>query len=119
MGIYIKLRDALIDKTMEENGITYEEATKHVCGALMPRYTKELTIEEEGYDEYDIIDAAENQRKFLLQRMLPYAVVLDNLVFQLVFSIYGNHQPRRNILLKVTICKCIECWLTHAHRIPL
>ena len=28
-----------------------------------------------------------------------------------MFSIYGNHQPRRNILLKVTLCKCIECCL--------
>ena len=36
-----------------------------------------------------------------------------------MFSIYGNHQPRRNILLKVTLCKYIECWLTHAHPIPL
>ena len=35
-------------------------------------------IEEEGYDEYDSIDAAVNQRKCLLQRMLSYAVVLDN-----------------------------------------
>ena len=42
-----------------------------------------------------------------------------NKAIQLVFSIYGNHQPRCNILLKVTIYKCIECWLTHAHRIPL
>ena len=27
---------------MQENGITYEEATKHVYNALMPEYTKEL-----------------------------------------------------------------------------
>ena len=27
---------------MQENGITYEEATKHVYDALMPEYTKEF-----------------------------------------------------------------------------
>ena len=34
--------------------------------------------------------------------------------FNWCFAIYSNHQPRRNILLKVTLCKCIECWLMHA-----
>ena len=36
------IRDASVDKTMQANGITYEEATKHVYDALMPDYTKEL-----------------------------------------------------------------------------
>ena len=35
-------------------------------------------IEEEGYDEDESIDAAVNQRKFLLQRMLTHADVMDN-----------------------------------------
>ena len=34
--------------------------------------------EEEDYDEDESIDAAVNERKFLLQRMLMYAVVKDN-----------------------------------------
>ena len=34
--------------------------------------------EEEDYDEDESIDAAVNERKFLLQRMLMYAVVMDN-----------------------------------------
>ena len=34
--------------------------------------------EEEDYDEDESIDAAVNERKFLLQRMLAYAVVMDN-----------------------------------------
>ena len=34
--------------------------------------------EEEDYDEDESIDAAVNERKFLLQRMLTYAVVMDN-----------------------------------------
>ena len=34
--------DASVDKTMQANGITYEEATKHVYDALMPEYTREL-----------------------------------------------------------------------------
>ena len=101
------IRDASVDKTMQANGITYEEATKHVYDALMPEYTRELMkiyikylrllkglqrdsthrkiwktikrlIEEEGYDEDESIDAAVNQRKFLLQRMLTYADVMDN-----------------------------------------
>ena len=36
------IRDASIDKTMQEDEITYEEATKHVYDALMPAYTREL-----------------------------------------------------------------------------
>ena len=36
-------------------------------------------IEEEGYDEDESINAAVNQRKFLLQRMLTYGVVMDNI----------------------------------------
>ena len=96
------IRDASIDKTMQENEITHEEATKHVYDALMPTYTKELMTaykkvlrllkclqrdsthrkiwksikrlkEEEDYDEDESIDAAVNKRKFLLQRMLTYA----------------------------------------------
>ena len=39
--------------------------------------------------------------------------------FNWCFAIYSNHQPRRNILLKATLCKCVERWLTHAHPIPL
>ena len=35
-------------------------------------------IEEEGYDENESIDAAVNQRKFLLQRMLTHADVMDD-----------------------------------------
>ena len=35
------IRDASIDKTMQEDEITHEEATKHVYDALMPTYTKE------------------------------------------------------------------------------
>ena len=94
-------------KTVQANGITYEEATKHVYDALMPEYTRELMkiyikylrllkglqrdsthrkiwktkkrlIEEEGYDEDESIDAAVNQRKFILQRMLTHADVMDN-----------------------------------------
>ena len=34
--------------------------------------------EEEGYNEDESIYAAVNQRKFLLQRMLTYAGVMDN-----------------------------------------
>ena len=34
--------------------------------------------EEEDYDEDESIDAAVNDRKFLLQRMLTYADVMDN-----------------------------------------
>ena len=92
---------------MQANGITYEEATKHVYDALMPEYTRKLMktyikylrllkglqrdsthrtfwrtkkrlIEEEGYDEDESIDAAVNQRKFLLQRMLMHADVMEN-----------------------------------------
>ena len=37
-----------------------------------------LLIEEEGYDEDESIDAAVNQRKFLLQRILTHADVTDN-----------------------------------------
>ena len=33
---------------------------------------------EEGYDEDESIDAAVNQRKFLLQRMLTHADIMDN-----------------------------------------
>ena len=108
--VYQKLdpiHDVSVDKTMQANGITYEEATKHVCDALMSEYTKELMkiyikylrllkglqqhstyrkiwntkkrlIEEEVYDEDESIDAAVNQRKFLLQRMLTYVDVMDN-----------------------------------------
>ena len=36
------IRDASVDKTMQANGITYEEATKHVYDVLMPEYTREL-----------------------------------------------------------------------------
>ena len=36
------------------------------------------SIEEEDYDEDESIDAAVNDRKFLLQRMLTYADVMDN-----------------------------------------
>ena len=36
--------------------------------------TMKRLIEEEGYDEDESIDAAVNQRKFLLQRMLTYAL---------------------------------------------
>ena len=35
-------------------------------------------IEEEDYNEDESIDAAVNERKFLLQRMMTYAVVIDN-----------------------------------------
>ena len=35
-------------------------------------------IEEKGYDEDESIDAAVNQREFILQRMLTYAVVMEN-----------------------------------------
>ena len=101
------IRDASIDKTMQEDEITHEEATKYVYDALVPAYTRELmkvykkylrllkyllrdsthrkiwkTIkrlkEEEDYDEDESIDAAANERKFLLQRMFTYAVVIDN-----------------------------------------
>ena len=40
--------------------------------------TMKRLIEEEGYDEDESIDAAVNQRKFLLQRMLTHADVMDN-----------------------------------------
>ena len=85
------IRDASVDKTMQANEITYEEATKHVYDALMPDYTKELMkiyikylrllkglqrditlrkiwkikkrlVEEEGHDGDESIDAAVNQR---------------------------------------------------------
>ena len=36
------IRDASIDKTMQEDEITHAEAAKHVYDALMPAYTKEL-----------------------------------------------------------------------------
>ena len=36
------MRDASIDKTMQEDEITHEEATKHVYDALMPAYSREL-----------------------------------------------------------------------------
>ena len=100
------IRDASIDKTMQEDEITHEEATKHVYDALMPTYTKELMkvykkylrllkglqrdsthrkiwktmkrLKEEDYDEDESIDAAVNDRKFIVQRMLTYAVVMDN-----------------------------------------
>ena len=36
------IRDASVDKTMQANGITYEEVTKHDYDALMPDYAKEL-----------------------------------------------------------------------------
>ena len=101
------IRDASIDKTIQENEITHEKATKHVYDALMPTYTKEFmkvykkylrllkdlqrdtthrkiwkTIkrlkEEEDCDEDESIDAAVNERTFLLQRMLAYAVVMYN-----------------------------------------
>ena len=35
------IRDASIDKIMQKDEITHEEATKHVYDALMPTYTKE------------------------------------------------------------------------------
>ena len=35
-------------------------------------------IEEEEYHEDESIDAVVNDRKFLLQRMLTYADVMDN-----------------------------------------
>ena len=35
------IRDASIDKTMQKDEITHEEAIKHVYDALMPTYTKE------------------------------------------------------------------------------
>ena len=92
---------------MKEDDITHEEATKHVYDDLVPLYRKELMkvykkylrllkglqrdsthrkiwktmkrlIEEEDYDEDESIDAAVNDRKFLLQRMLTYADVMDN-----------------------------------------
>ena len=98
------IRNASIDKIMQEDDITHEEATKHVYDSLVPAYTKELMkvykrslkglqrdsthrkiwktmkrlIEEEDYDEDESIDAAVNDRKFLLQRMLTYADVMDN-----------------------------------------
>ena len=101
------VRDASIDKIMQEDEITHEEATKDVYDAFVPAYTKELMKvykkylrllkglqrdnthrkiwktmkrlkEEEVYDEDESIDAAVNERKFLLQRMLTYAVVMDN-----------------------------------------
>ena len=101
------MRDASIDKIMQEDEISNEEATKHVYDALVPAYTKELMKvykkylrllkgfqrdsthrkiwktmkrlkEEEDYDEDESIDAAVKERKFLLQRMLTYAVVMDN-----------------------------------------
>ena len=38
------VRDASVDKTIQPNGITYEEATKQVYDiyALMPEYTRQL-----------------------------------------------------------------------------
>ena len=101
------IRDASIDKTVQANGITYDESTKHAYDALMLQYTKELMkiyikylrllkdlqrdsthrkiwetmkrlLGEEGYDEEESIDAAVNRRKFILQRMLKYAVVMNN-----------------------------------------
>ena len=39
---------------------------------------KRLIEEEASYDEDESIDAAVNQRKFLLQRMLTHADVMDN-----------------------------------------
>ena len=101
------IRDASIDKIMQKDEITHEEVTKDVYDALVPAYTKELMKvykkylrllkglqrdsthrkiwktmkrlkEEEDYDEDESIDAAVNERKFLLQRMLTYAVVMDN-----------------------------------------
>ena len=36
------IRDASIDKIMQKDEITHEEATKHVYDALVPAYTKEL-----------------------------------------------------------------------------
>ena len=38
----IPIRDASVDKTMQANGITYEEATKHVYDALRLEYAKKL-----------------------------------------------------------------------------
>ena len=35
-------------------------------------------LKEEDYDEDESIDVAVNERKFLRQRMLTYAVVMDN-----------------------------------------
>ena len=91
------IRDASVDKTMQAN----------VYDALMPEYTRKLMkicikylrllkslqrnsthrkiwktmehlVEQEGYNEDESIDAAVNQRKFLLQRMLTHADVMDN-----------------------------------------
>ena len=39
---------------------------------------KRLIEEEASYDEDESIDAAVNQRKFLLQRMLMHADVMEN-----------------------------------------
>ena len=95
------IRDSSIDKTMQEDEITHEEATKHVYDAFMLSYTKELLKvykkyirllkglqrdsthrkiwktmkrlkEEKDYDEDESLDAAVNEKKFL-QRMLTYA----------------------------------------------
>ena len=92
---------------MQEDEITHEEATKDVYDAWVPACTKELMKvykkyhrllkglqrdsthrkmwktmkrlkEEEDYDEDESIDSAVNERKLLLQRMLTYAVVMDN-----------------------------------------
>ena len=40
--------------------------------------TMKRLLEEKDYDEDESIDAAVNERKFLLQRMSTYAVVMDN-----------------------------------------
>ena len=45
---------------------------------IWPWETMKRLIEEESYDEDESIDAAVNQRKFLLQLMLSYAVVMNN-----------------------------------------
>ena len=101
------IREASVNKTMQANGIIYEEAKKHVYDALMPDYTKELMqiyikylrllkelqrdsthwkilktkkrlVEEEGYDGDESIHAAVNKRKYILERMLKHADVIVN-----------------------------------------
>ena len=100
------IRDASIDKTMQGDEITHEEASKFLwcldawiyegIDESIRKYLRLLKglqrdsthrkiwkimkrlIEEEDYDGDESIDAAVNERKFLLQRMLTYTVVIDN-----------------------------------------
>ena len=61
--------------------------------------------EEEDYDEDESIDAAVNERKFLLQRMLTYAYTNVNVRMltygygsriTIVYRIFGNEVPNKH-----------------------